>query len=155
MKFVQICLAGIVAAKSKKTCDVEESEKKCPTDYSWNQDACTCLIDYWCEIGCPVGQTNSPLEVCNCIEQCVYDELFTDDIICSRAKAGEVCEGFNESTGQPFPSCDEGLDCKSSGEITIPGAGKTCVPQDSPIQESGSLFGLSLIALMIIGFSLF
>merc|ERR1712061_582618 len=47
------------------------------------------------------------------------------------AKEGENCEGFNEFTGNPFPNCDTGLVCKRTAEISIPGAGKTCVKTGS------------------------
>lgn len=43
------------------------------------------------------------------------------------AGEGETCGGFNEFTGQAFPDCAEGLECVSSGLITIPGAGNVCV----------------------------
>ena len=43
------------------------------------------------------------------------------------AKEGENCEGFNEFTGNPFPNCETGLVCKHTAEMSIPGAGKTCV----------------------------
>ena len=44
-----------------------------------------------------------------------------------KAQQGEVCEGFNERTGQPFPSCAKGLLCVDSGGISIPGAGNACI----------------------------
>ena len=46
-----------------------------------------------------------------------------------KAGQGEVCEGLNESRGQPFPSCKDGLQCIDSGAITIPGAGNVCATQ--------------------------
>ena len=39
---------------------------------------------------------------------------------------GEPCNGFNESTGQRFPDCEQGLLCRDAGLVTIPGAGSTC-----------------------------
>jgi len=39
---------------------------------------------------------------------------------------GETCEGFNEFTGLPFPRCEDGLVCSSSGLVSIPGAGNVC-----------------------------
>ena len=43
------------------------------------------------------------------------------------AKEGETCEGFNESTMMPFPSCEQGLECVDSGLDSIGGsAGKIC-----------------------------
>merc|ERR1712150_133996 len=48
------------------------------------------------------------------------------------AKEGENCEGFNEFTGNPFPNCETGLVCKHTAEMSIPGAGKTCVKTDTP-----------------------
>lgn len=55
----------------------------------------------------------------------------------SLAQAGETCEGFNESTGQPFPSCDAGLVCEATCTTSVPGACNSCVPQNStePIEE--------------------
>lgn len=43
------------------------------------------------------------------------------------AQLGEICEGLNEFTGMPFPSCAPGLVCQPSGGMSIPGAGNTCV----------------------------
>ena len=147
MKYLSFALSGLVA--SKKTCVVDESDKQCEADYYWNEDACTCFVEYWCEIGCPIGQTNSPLEFCNCIYQCKYDELFTDEILCPRAFEGQNCEGFNEETGEPFASCADGLECEPINGASIPGAGNICV------SESGSFFGLSVVAISLIAFSLF
>ena len=45
------------------------------------------------------------------------------------AGLGEICEGFDESTGGPFPACQEGLVCQESGMVSIPGAGNYCVEQ--------------------------
>jgi len=42
------------------------------------------------------------------------------------AGLGETCGGYDETTNRPFPSCEDGLVCLSSGLMTIPGAGKTC-----------------------------
>ena len=41
---------------------------------------------------------------------------------CFFALEGETCEGFDESTGRPFPMCDLGLECVDSGRVTIEGA---------------------------------
>jgi len=46
------------------------------------------------------------------------------------ANLGERCEGFDETTGQNFPSCGPGMKCKNTAEISIPGAGNTCVIND-------------------------
>ena len=43
------------------------------------------------------------------------------------AGVGETCEGFDESTGEPFPSCEAGLVCEDAGMVSIPGAGNVCV----------------------------
>lgn len=62
-----------------------------------------------------------------------HDEQHYDDIIVhpepTFAGLGETCEGFNESTGQPYPDCQPELVCKdkSSERISLPGAGKKCV----------------------------
>ena len=42
---------------------------------------------------------------------------------------GEVCGGFDETTGGPFPDCAYGLLCIESGGISIPGAGNYCVSE--------------------------
>jgi len=41
---------------------------------------------------------------------------------------GETCEGWNESTGKPFPRCDEGLVCDSRGPEfdSLPGMENIC-----------------------------
>ena len=47
------------------------------------------------------------------------------------AQEGEICEGFDETTGRPFPSCDHGLECKEDlNFIGIPGRGNRCVRHD-------------------------
>lgn len=45
------------------------------------------------------------------------------------AAEGEACEGFDESTGKPFPSCNKGLACQAATLLgmSIPGSGKKCV----------------------------
>merc|ERR1711879_213602 len=43
---------------------------------------------------------------------------------------GETCEGFNEATGSPFPSCETGLVCMPTSQAFIPGAQNTCVMAD-------------------------
>ena len=50
------------------------------------------------------------------------------------AEEGDICEGFNESTGRPYPSCAPGLLCEDSGLASIGGsAGKRCVkPEPEP-----------------------
>ena len=52
------------------------------------------------------------------------------------AEQGEVCEGLDERTGNPFPSCRGGLVCIDSGAITIPGAGNVCVVDDFVITHA-------------------
>ena len=39
---------------------------------------------------------------------------------------GETCEGWNESTGKPFPRCDDDLVCRDHGLDSIPGMESTC-----------------------------
>ena len=84
-----------------------------------------------CKVYCAIGSGTETWE-------CVGDEnwkLVSEPATCvdndGRAKDGETCEGFNEMTGGPFPSCGAGLECVSSGMITIPGAGNHCVPKKS------------------------
>ena len=44
-----------------------------------------------------------------------------------KAGLGEICGGFNEFTGEPFPDCEDGLVCESSGLFSIGGsAGNIC-----------------------------
>ena len=45
------------------------------------------------------------------------------------AGLGETCEGFNEATGLPFPSCASGLKCgeKSATRTSLPGAERKCI----------------------------
>ena len=43
-----------------------------------------------------------------------------------RASLGERCGGFDESTGDFFLDCEEGLECGDSGQPSIPGAHRTC-----------------------------
>ena len=64
---------------------------------------------------------------------------------CVYAEEGEACEGFDESTGKPFPSCGEGLACEEIDEVSIPGAGSTCVPG-----AARALAGLSAAASLLI-----
>ena len=54
------------------------------------------------------------------------DDLENDEEDYILAGINEVCEGFNESTGQPYPGCEEGLVCVDSGTPSIPGAGNVC-----------------------------
>lgn len=44
---------------------------------------------------------------------------------------GETCEGFNEITGLPFPSCEGDLVCAEGDGVSIPGANSRCV--EAPI----------------------
>ena len=39
---------------------------------------------------------------------------------------GEMCDGLDETTGEPFPECQPGLICRDGGLMSIPGAGNTC-----------------------------
>merc|ERR1712014_471435 len=41
--------------------------------------------------------------------------------------AGDPCLGFDETTGKYFGACAKGLMCRQTAEVSIPGAGKTCV----------------------------
>ena len=44
------------------------------------------------------------------------------------AKLNETCGGLDETTGMPFPACEEGLQCLPlpAEFITLPGRGNTC-----------------------------
>ena len=50
------------------------------------------------------------------------------------AKEGQTCGGFNESTGGPFPDCAAGLECKSTCEVSIPGACNSCVRGEDALE---------------------
>ena len=55
------------------------------------------------------------------------------------AQEGDICEGFDESTGMPFPSCAPGLECQDSGLVSIGGsAGNRCV---KPLAQEGETCG--------------
>ena len=153
MKYLAFALIGAIAAQ--KQCNRENS-KPCSDGWVWNEDACACFTLTKCKMMCPEGQILSEIEMCRCIDQCEYDELFTDETICAHdgkdkpitngdhvqkamtsrkladndAKEGETCDGFNESTGKPFPHCEAGLTCKVTQEVCIPGACHTCVKND-------------------------
>jgi len=84
-----------------------------------------------------------PKPTCESENQCAFRKGKCCDFECidpnakeiKFAKEGEKCEGFNESTGQQFPKCEEGLTCKSTAQISIPGAGKTCM-KSKDVKES-------------------
>jgi len=50
--------------------------------------------------------------------------------------AGDRCFGFDETTGEKFGACAKGLMCKQTAEVSIPGAGKTCVFPPAQIGET-------------------
>ena len=66
------------------------------------------------------------------------------------AQLGETCEGWNESLGMPYPSCDttKNLFCHwKADEVTLPGAEKQCyqdsivhVPTTYHEDENGNLW---------------
>ena len=58
--------------------------------------------------------------------------LWLEDRYGLKAKLGENCEGFDESTGKAFPKCADGLVCEVAFEVSIPGAEKTCGPIFGP-----------------------
>ena len=82
MKYLAFALVGAVAAQ--KTCDRDENSKPCADGFEWNEDACACFTLAQCKMMCPEGQILSPLERCECIYQCEYDELFTDERVCQQ-----------------------------------------------------------------------
>ena len=49
------------------------------------------------------------------------------------SKYGETCLGFDENTGNPFPKCEEGLECKKTCEVSVSGSCYTCVNQGEEI----------------------
>ena len=165
MKYITLLLVGIAAAQKK--CNKIEPDKPCPNGFEWNQDGCACFSLMKCKMMCPDGQKLSELETCKCIPSCEYEELTSDQKFCQVAKTmkevptgtaqeGETCEGFDERTGEPFPYCAAGLDCKrgEGDEVTIPGADKKCVEKGEEMQESGSLFGYSVAAVGLAAISL-
>ena len=133
MKYLTLALVAVVAAKKK--CNRDENAKPCADGYQWNQEGCACFSLAKCKKLCPEGEKLSELEMCKCIPLCEYQELFTDDNICRAAKSfnfgtaqeGETCEGFNESTGEPYPECAKDLQCMQTTEMTLPGMGNKCV----------------------------
>ena len=80
MKYLAFALIGAVAAQ--KQCN-RESSKPCSDGWVWNEDACACFTLTKCKMMCPEGQILSEIEMCRCIDQCEYDELFTDETICA------------------------------------------------------------------------
>ena len=54
------------------------------------------------------------------------------------AGLGETCEGFNEATGLPWPSCEGMLKCveKSTTRDTMPGAEKKCIDPHATIPDT-------------------
>jgi len=70
--------------------------------------------------------------------------------VCKRpgalAQEGETCEGWNESTAEPFPSCDEGLVCEDlTGVFTDPGMEKVCKRPGALAQEGDICDGYNYI----------
>ena len=79
----------------------------------------SCAIGLACKETCEVSIPGA----CN---TCVKEEK-------KLAQEGEVCEGFDESTGEAFPSCDKGLVCEPTCTISIPGACNSCVPHNATV----------------------
>jgi len=66
-------------------------------------------------------------------QECVLDDSNNDDkndVATVYAELDDICEGFDETTGHPFPSCGSGMMCKETAESSIPGAEHTCVLDD-------------------------
>ena len=59
----------------------------------------------------PTGEASIPGAENSCVEA---------------AQEGENCGGYDESTGLPFPDCDEDLVCVQTAEMAISGAEYTC-----------------------------
>jgi hypothetical protein len=58
------------------------------------------------------------------------------------AMEGETCEGFNENTAMPFPSCAADLKCIDSGLPSDGGSGSNvCVDMKRPRAQLGETCG--------------
>lgn len=57
------------------------------------------------------------------------------------ASLGETCEGFNETTGFAFPSCEPGLECKdkSSTRVSLPGAERKCIDPHAKMIDTDTM----------------
>ena len=116
-------------------CPIED-----PIDDPVEEDCdCECECNCCCDCDCDCG--------CDGATECPYGfELIADLGICARikenplAQEGETCEGFDETTGMPFPDCAEGFICQNAGQVTIPGAGNICMPTC----DDGSVFSSRL-----------
>ena len=74
------------------------------------------------------GVDECPGDKCKLVEGVWRDWLWEEPVEIL-VGLGETCEGHDESTGKPFPSCRDGLECQqdpSSDMTTIPGAENTC-----------------------------
>ena len=80
MKYLILSLIGTAAALKK--CSESQRAKGCPDGLQWEEEACACFSMMQCMMMCPPGQQLSPLLACKCIDQCEYDELFTDERLC-------------------------------------------------------------------------
>ena len=160
MKYLTLTFIAIVAAKKK--CKTGE-DRVCKSGFTWNDDACACFTDAKCKMLCPRGQTLSELEMCKCVPLCEYDSLFFEKDLCKmpklmsaeKAEEGEVCEGYDEAADAAHPSCEDGLVCTQTCEVSTPGACNTCEePEEIQEEESGSLYGLSAAAIGLLGIAL-
>jgi len=57
-----------------KECAVEENKCDEP-GFEYNEEACTCLTENTCRMGCPKGQRHDPRTGCGCITNCEYDAI--------------------------------------------------------------------------------
>ena len=99
--------------------------------FDGSPEYCKELVGGLTTITCPDGsviECSAGTKDCNedlCLQQ---PEIGIGPINRLLAGIGEVCEGFDESTGGPFPDCEPGLVCVDQGQISIPGAGSRCEP---------------------------
>jgi hypothetical protein len=79
------------------------------------------------------GMVTIPGEAKHCIMDRPMPTLY--------ASEGESCGGHNEVTGGSFNKCAEGLVCKSTNGIGIPGMGNVCVREQKLAQVNETCEG--------------
>lgn len=86
--------------------------------FDGSPEYCKELVGGLTTITCPDGsviECSAGTKDCNedlCLQQ---PEIGIDPIFRLLAGIGEVCEGFDESAGGPFPDCEPGLVCVDQG----------------------------------------
>ena len=113
-----------ITCPSGSTVQCPETDRDC---FDGSPEYCKEIVGGLETITCPDGsviECSAGTRDCN---EDLCDRSIIEPIqISLLAGLGEVCEGFDESTGGPFPFCEPGLVCLDSGEISIPGANNRC-----------------------------